>query len=108
MPSDEHGSFDLAGYVAARGHALAILKSALQGGEHSELFKVTESYRPGAEGRGKIEAVDSHALFAIARPSVDRSGGARAGAQHRHCFGVKEDGRVGGLRVDYRCIGSAG
>jgi DNA polymerase III subunit delta' len=48
-------SFDLASYVAARGHALALLRSALQGGEHSELFKVTESYRPGAEGRQKTE-----------------------------------------------------
>src|SRR5947209_10729301 len=47
--------FDLAAYVAARAHALALLKSALQGGEHSELFKVTESYRPGAEGRIKTE-----------------------------------------------------
>jgi DNA polymerase III subunit delta' len=49
------GSFDLAAYVAARGHAMAILKSALGGGEHSELFKITESYRPGADGREKIE-----------------------------------------------------
>ena len=56
--------FDLEGYTAARAHALAILKSALsssnqgssnQGGEHSELFKITETYRPGAEGRGKTE-----------------------------------------------------
>src|ERR1700751_4210810 len=36
-------SFDLAGYAAARGNAMAILKSSLRGGEHSELFKVTES-----------------------------------------------------------------
>jgi DNA polymerase III subunit delta' len=47
--------FDLEGYTAARAHALTILKSALVGGEHSELFKVTESYRPGAEGREKTE-----------------------------------------------------
>ena len=47
--------FDLAAYVAARGHALTILKSALFGGDHSELFKTTESYRPGAEGREKTE-----------------------------------------------------
>jgi DNA polymerase-3 subunit delta' len=52
--------FDLEGYIAARAHALAILKSALfvssnQGGEHSELFKITETYRPGAEGREKTE-----------------------------------------------------
>jgi DNA polymerase-3 subunit delta' len=48
-------SFDLAAYVAARDHAVAIVKSALVGGEHSELFKITESYRPGAEGREKTE-----------------------------------------------------
>ncbi len=48
-------SFDLAAYVAARENAIAILNSALLGGEHSQLFKVTESYRPGAEGREKTE-----------------------------------------------------
>src|SRR5712671_7107531 len=48
-------SFDLAAYVAARENALTILKSALRGGEHSELFKITESYRAGAEGREKTE-----------------------------------------------------
>jgi DNA polymerase III subunit delta' len=47
--------FDLEGYVAARANALVVLKSALLGGEHSELFKVTETYRPGAEGREKTE-----------------------------------------------------
>jgi DNA polymerase III subunit delta' len=47
--------FDLAAYTASRDHALIILKSALAGGEHSELFKITESYRPGAEGREKTE-----------------------------------------------------
>jgi len=49
--------FDLESYVAARQHALAILNSALRGGEHSELFKTTESYRPGAEGREKTETL---------------------------------------------------
>jgi DNA polymerase-3 subunit delta' len=46
-------SFDLAAYVAARTDALTILKSALGNREHSELFKATETYRPGAEGREK-------------------------------------------------------
>jgi len=50
-------SLDLEAYTAARGHALALLKSALVGGEHGELFKITESYRPGAEGREKTEAL---------------------------------------------------
>src|SRR5438552_12848228 len=57
-------SFDLATYVAARSNALTILKSALQGGEHAELFKITESYRPGAEGREKIEQL-LHTLYAL-------------------------------------------
>jgi DNA polymerase-3 subunit delta' len=48
-------SFDLESYTAARDHALAILKSALVSAEHSELFKITESYRPGADGREKTE-----------------------------------------------------
>jgi DNA polymerase III subunit delta' len=48
-------SFDLEGYVAARSHALIMLKSALGGSDHAELFKVTESYRSGAEGRAKID-----------------------------------------------------
>jgi DNA polymerase III subunit delta' len=48
-------SFDLAAYTAARAHALAILSSALRAGDHSELFKITETYRAGAEGRDKTE-----------------------------------------------------
>src|SRR5690349_4299032 len=50
-------SFDIEAYTAARSHALTILSSSLRGGEHSDLFKITESYRPGAEGREKIEAL---------------------------------------------------
>ncbi len=50
-------SFNLEGYVAARSHALVMLRSALGTGEHTELFKVTESYRAGAEGREKIDGL---------------------------------------------------
>lgn len=50
-------SFDLAAYVSARSQAVSILSSALQGGEHSELFKMTESFRAGAEGRGKMDSL---------------------------------------------------
>jgi len=48
-------SFDLASYTAARTQALTILNSALRAADHSELFKVTETYRAGAEGRDKTE-----------------------------------------------------
>ncbi len=49
-------SFDIEGYIAARSHALVLLKSALGGkdSDHTELFKTTETYRAGAEGREKI------------------------------------------------------
>jgi len=50
-------SFDLEEYVAARTHALTMLKSGLGAGDHSELFKTTESYRPGVEGREKVESL---------------------------------------------------
>jgi DNA polymerase III subunit delta' len=50
-------SFNLESYVAARSHALIMLRSALRTGEHTELFKVTESYRAGAEGREKIDGL---------------------------------------------------
>lgn len=49
--------FDVEGYLAARQQALIILQSALRGSDHSDLFKMTEAYRPGAEGREKTEAL---------------------------------------------------
>jgi len=48
-------NFDLSGYTAARTQALTVLNSALRATDHSELFKVTETYRAGADGRDKIE-----------------------------------------------------
>ncbi len=48
-------SFDLKTYTTARSQALVLLNSALRGSEHTELFKMTESFRPGAEGREKID-----------------------------------------------------
>jgi DNA polymerase-3 subunit delta' len=50
-------TFDVDSYIAARIQALVLLNSVLRTGEHSELFKVTETYRAGAEGREKMEAL---------------------------------------------------
>jgi len=47
-------TFDLEAYTAARSQGLIILSSA-RAGDHSELFKLTESFRAGAEGRDKME-----------------------------------------------------
>jgi DNA polymerase-3 subunit delta' len=67
--------FDLEGYVAARAHALMILNSAVRGGEHSELFKTTESYRPGAEGREKTEKL-IRTLYSLLRDLIFLESGA--------------------------------
>lgn len=48
-------NFDLESYSAARANALTILRTALRASEHGELFKITETYRAGAEGREKID-----------------------------------------------------
>src|SRR5579871_2721829 len=51
------GSFDLEAYTAARQNAVVLLHAAIRGSDHSELFKITETYRAGAEGRVKTEAL---------------------------------------------------
>jgi len=48
-------SFDLTKYLAARQDALALLGPALGEKDHSDLFRVTDSYRAGAEGKAKTE-----------------------------------------------------
>src|SRR6516165_2157905 len=47
--------FDQAQYLAARQDALAMLGTALSGKEHSELLKVTDAYRAGAEGKARTD-----------------------------------------------------
>jgi DNA polymerase III subunit delta' len=49
-------TFNLEAYTAARAQALTILSSA-RVGDHSELFKLTETFRAGAEGRDKMESL---------------------------------------------------
>jgi DNA polymerase-3 subunit delta' len=68
-------SFDVDAYVAARGNALTILNSALLGGEHTALFKITETYRPGAEGREKIEQL-LRTLYSLLRDLMFLGSGA--------------------------------
>ena len=48
-------SFDLAAYSAARKDALVLLHTAAGADDHSALFRTTETYRAGAEGREKTE-----------------------------------------------------
>ncbi|MCU1306435.1 MAG: polymerase delta prime subunit [Acidobacteriaceae bacterium] len=48
-------SFDLAAYSAGRADAMAILQSSIQSDDHSPLFRITETYRAGAEGKEKTD-----------------------------------------------------
>ena len=48
-------SFDLAAYTAARKDGLMLLQSAVSAEDHSDLFRTTETYRAGAEGREKTD-----------------------------------------------------
>jgi DNA polymerase-3 subunit delta' len=45
--------FDLATYTAARADAMLLLRQATQEPDHTALFKMTETYRAGAEGQQK-------------------------------------------------------
>lgn len=48
-------SFDLTAYLAARQDALALLAPAMGSADHSALFRVTDTYRSGADGKVKTE-----------------------------------------------------
>jgi len=45
--------FDLEAYIASRADALLILRNALREPDYSALFRMTETYRAGAEGQEK-------------------------------------------------------
>ena len=50
-------SFDSKGYAAARADALLLLRNAAAEPDHTALFKMTETYRAGAEGQQKTSAL---------------------------------------------------
>lgn len=50
-------SFDLAAYTAARADALLLIRNAAAEPDHTALFKMTETYRAGAEGQAKTSAL---------------------------------------------------
>jgi DNA polymerase-3 subunit delta' len=48
-------SLDLAEYMESRKDALALLTSATESRDHSDLFRTTETYRAGVEGKQKTD-----------------------------------------------------
>ena len=57
-------SFDLNGYLTARKDALLLLTTALGENDHSALFRATEAYRAGGEGKAKTDLLIS-VLYSI-------------------------------------------
>jgi DNA polymerase-3 subunit delta' len=49
--------FDLETYIAARADALLLLRNAAEEPDHTALFKMTETYRAGAEGQQKTSTL---------------------------------------------------
>jgi len=49
--------FDLEGYLASRQDALVIISNATEESDYGALFRVTETYRAGAEGQQKTSAL---------------------------------------------------
>ena len=101
-------SFDLAQYLVARQDALALLAPAMGARDHSELFKVTESYRGGGDGKAKLDVDHSRAVFAAGRFVVREVGHAGDGSQHRHSVRAQAHERAGGFRLDRHGDAAAG
>jgi DNA polymerase-3 subunit delta' len=73
--------FNLDAYLASRVDALIILRSALREPDHTTLFKMTETYRAGADGQEKTTALiramlallEDLLLIQSARPALIRN-----------------------------------
>ncbi|MBZ5646308.1 MAG: DNA polymerase III subunit delta' [Acidobacteriia bacterium] len=57
-------TFDLAAYMSARKDALTLLATAIEAKEHSDLFRTTETYRAGADGKEKTDDL-LHATYLL-------------------------------------------
>ena len=77
-------TFDLERYTAARADAMLLLRSALADPDHSDLFKMTETYRAGADGQVKTTALHPHHRSAARRPSPATGRNPRTRPQRRH------------------------
>jgi DNA polymerase III subunit delta' len=68
-------SLDLEQYMAARKDALTLITTAIRGGEHSDLFRTTETYRGGAEGKEKTDQLLS-AIYGLLKDLMALNSGA--------------------------------
>ena len=59
-------AFDLEEYIASRKDALALLQAAPYSTDHSDLFRATETYRAGADGKEKTDRLVA-AVYSLLR-----------------------------------------
>ncbi len=69
--------FDLPAYLAARTDALIVLATLDHSNDHTPLFRMTETYRAGAEGQEKTNAL-LHALASLLEDLLLLRGGAES------------------------------
>jgi len=68
-------ALNLEEYMAARKDALALLAAAARSAEHSDLFRTTETYRAGAEGKDKTDQLIS-AVYGLLKDMMALNSGA--------------------------------
>jgi DNA polymerase-3 subunit delta' len=68
-------SLDLDEYVSARKDALVLLRSTANTASHSDLFRTTEAYRGGAEGKEKTDYLLS-TVYSLLRDLISLNSGA--------------------------------
>ncbi len=96
-------SFNLAEYAAARNDALTILHTAEKSGgaqDHSTLFRMTETYRAGAEGQTKTTALLRALSSLLEDILLLQSGARRPRPQHRQARRPPAPRRHLHLRLD--------
>jgi DNA polymerase-3 subunit delta' len=70
-------TFNLAEYASARKDALLMLQSAVDARDHSELFRTTDTYRGGGEGKDKTDTL-IRTLYALLEDVLLLQNGAQA------------------------------
>lgn len=68
-------SLNLEQYMAARRDALTLVTTAIRAGEHSDLFRTTETYRGGGEGKEKTDQLLS-AIYGLLEDLMALTSGA--------------------------------
>src|SRR5512146_748116 len=68
-------SLNLEEYMAARKDALALLVTATRSGDHSDLFRTTETYRGGGEGKEKTDQLIA-AIYSLLKDITALNSGA--------------------------------